>query len=283
MPRRKKEIAVVNSSSSIAVPDGWEDRFNKYTAEVNKMEVGGSNARYISLKNGHFTYGEDQLPEPLNVIIVDAVVDNAYYDGPYNPDSPMSPVCFSIGRDPVTMEPHPTSPDPQAENCAECWANQFGSANVGKGKACKNQRRLAVISSDGLDASNIESTDVAFMKLPPTSVPPYTGYVKKIAKVFHRPPFAVITALEMEEGKNSSFVVQPTIIEPINDGDMLDAIENHRIAIEDDIMAPYEIREEAEPAKPRRTPAKKASAKKAPAKKAPAKKAPASKATRRKF
>jgi hypothetical protein len=80
----------------------------------------------------------------FNAIIVAMLpkVSRTFYAGKYDPDAkPTLPDCWS--NDGVT--PEMKAPNRQAANCASCKNNIDGSGENGKGKACRFQRRVALL------------------------------------------------------------------------------------------------------------------------------------------
>ena len=80
----------------------------------------------------------------FNAIIVAMLpkVSRTYYAGKYDPDAkPTLPDCWSNSGD----VPEAKAPRRQAANCASCPNNIDGSGENGKGKACRFQRRVALL------------------------------------------------------------------------------------------------------------------------------------------
>lgn len=102
--------------------------------------------RRIAVRKGTFRKlinGEetgDKLEGPLNVIIVNALpgISRQFYANDYDPEAEATlPDCFSNLGD----KPEPNATNPQAASCNGCPQNVEGP----KGRACKYQRRIAVI------------------------------------------------------------------------------------------------------------------------------------------
>jgi hypothetical protein len=154
----------------------------------------------VSLKGEQFQIGETFLPDPLEAIVVAEVMQNIYYDSPYNADNPTSPGCFAMalavkGAE-GQMTSHETSPNRQGGvdfKCQGCEMNQFGSAEIGKGKACSNYRKLALVmtSDPGFKDPDTPLT-WATMSLPPTSLGDWGKFVMGLDRVEHRPPHGVV-------------------------------------------------------------------------------------------
>jgi hypothetical protein len=133
-------------------------------------------------------------------IIVGFVSHNAYYEGAFDRDNMVPPNCFAIGvvkND--DLERSANSPDPQPEDggdeCKGCWANQWKSAAVGNGKACKNSIKLAILCEDG---------ELRPMGLSSTALKPFGSYVSEIVQAFGVPPYGVMTEFSFDASDYSS-------------------------------------------------------------------------------
>ena len=118
---------------------------------ADKMGSSGSSLRRIQLNNkGTFRRIINGEPfgkaaaDAIDVIIVDLLpeVSRTFYAGTYDPDAPPTlPDCWSnLGK-----TPEPNVPNAQATSCDKCPKNVEGSDARGKGRACRFQRRLAVL------------------------------------------------------------------------------------------------------------------------------------------
>ena len=136
----------------------------------------------------------NKVDGPLDLVIVDFTSRNEYYEGAYDPNNIASPVCFAIHPEPKSMAPSNNAPDRQADDCASCPMNQFGSA--GKGKACKNMRVLAVLPPDA-----DETTPLWLLKVSPTALKGFDGFVGSVARTFGMPPVSVIAEVDFNQGE----------------------------------------------------------------------------------
>lgn len=127
---------------------------------------------------------------PLSVVILDFVSTNLFFDRPYKEGEITPPACFAIGLEPTSLVPSSNSPDKQADSCRECPNNEFGSK--GNGKACGNHRLLAVVAGTGEDAKDPNS-QMYLLRLSPTAVKSFDGYVSSIRTQFGYSPIVVVT------------------------------------------------------------------------------------------
>ena len=115
----------------------------------------------------------------FNAIIVDALpkVSRVFYAGKYDPDAkPTLPDCWSNLGD----KPEPAAGNPQASNCASCPKNVVGSGENGKGRACRFQRRIALLIA-GDDSGDVYQFSVPAKSLfgkGSGNVHPFESYVK---------------------------------------------------------------------------------------------------------
>lgn len=112
---------------------------------------GGSTMRRIQLSNGRtfkrVINGEQigkAATDTLDVIIVDWLVEPSrkFYAAAYDKDAKATlPDCWSNDG----VAPEAGASNKQSKSCAACPKNVKGSGTGGKGKACRYERRLAVL------------------------------------------------------------------------------------------------------------------------------------------
>jgi hypothetical protein len=161
---------------------------------------------FISLKGKKFSIGDekvgykdDKLGLAIRCVVVAIAFDFTWYDRPYEPSAEdfNPPACFAIGGEQDELVPHATSPIPQAKSCSICAMNQFKSAANGKGKACRNGRRLLVayVNDDG----SADLDNLAILSLSPTALRGFSSYLKKVSEVKGLPIWSVVTILSFEQ------------------------------------------------------------------------------------
>lgn len=211
---------------SAQVPARWDEELARQAQLTLSTEESTATGAFFGLKGGILTF--DKLPIPGNqmaVIVVDALLENIHFAGEYDPDVVAAPTCFAFGRLEKELRPHQVvveAAQAQSESCQTCPHNVFGSADKGRGKACRNTRRLALIPAGTLDAAGkfipftkteqFSTSVIGFMKLPVTSVKAYSAYVKQLAAVMRRPPHAVVTKIVVVPDKDTQFKV---LFEPL--------------------------------------------------------------------
>lgn len=155
-------------------------------SDLAKSLASVSNSRRIATNtNGTFkrlVNGEQigkSIRGEFNAIIVDALpkVSRTFYAGKYDPDAkPTLPDCWSNLGD----KPEAAAGNPQASNCASCPKNVVGSGENGKGRACRFQRRVALLI-EGDDSGDVYQFNVPAKSLfgkGSGNVHPFESYVK---------------------------------------------------------------------------------------------------------
>ncbi len=203
----------------------WAAMAEKWSS--NEQLQGGT---FLSTRGGILKFGNEELPgNQAAVIILDSVRENTYYAERFSEDNPQAPICYAYGDGPdadETMAPHTSMQTdlsyfkPQSDTCKSCKWNEWGSADQGRGKACQNRRRLALVPAGYYepkrgsrdmelhiftDPKHFQTCEIAFVKLPVMSVKLWAAYVNHISASVHRPPMAVITRLSLEPDPKSQY------------------------------------------------------------------------------
>lgn len=221
----------------VSYDEEWAKRAQAY-AEQEKLSGG----TFLSTRSGVLSFGDEELPgNQACVIVLDAVLENTYYGAKFDPNEAAAPVCYAFGRGDTAVDdmgPHPSMQQypeqfvPQSATCLGCPQNEFGTADTGRGKACQNRRRLALIPAGFYkprkgsrdfdlelfeDEKHFQTADIAFVKLPPTSVKNWSKYVQTVSATMHRPPFGVITRLFLEPHPKHQYHVHFEPVEQVPD------------------------------------------------------------------
>lgn len=180
----KSRAVVKRSSTAVGAAIDWRKEMAQYAAKTLKQEENVSSSNRISFRGGTISYkGTPLQNNELWCVILAGLIENAYYEGPYDPDNPRAPVCFAFSDDGEDMAPHEKAHTPQNETCKGCPNDEWGSADKGRGKACKNVRRIAVLPLKWpFKASDVLDVEIATASIPVTSVKAYSGYVKTLSQ-----------------------------------------------------------------------------------------------------
>lgn len=215
----------------------WEEELAKAAAET-VAELPSVAVPTLTFKNGGgMAFNGADLPRrpdgttAAEFIILNFIRENQYYDSDYDPENHSSPCCYAFGNDDKTMRPHEKAPKPQHDQCKDCPMNEYGTADKGGGKACKNVMKIAVIPA-GVSAADIPGAEVAFAKISVTSVKNFSGYAKTLADNFKRPPFGFVTRIICQSDPKTQFKVLFEAVEQITDSELIGAILEKRKTVQ---------------------------------------------------
>jgi hypothetical protein len=217
----------------------WQEELAKLAVVTAETEKPSGN--WVSFKSGVLTINDSVMKgNEVDCVVIHSIFENQLYKGRYDANNPSTPICFAFSETEDDLKPHPDSPEPQAESCDVCPNNVWGSdPDGGRGKACKNVRRLALVAASDLDAEKIPKADVVLAKLPVTSVRNWSTYASQIANVLKLPPLAVITKMNVEPDAKTQFQVNFALMDKITDGAIIQALLNKRKDTTPMIFAPY--------------------------------------------
>ena len=184
-------------SNDLQLPQDVKDLLREELKSQSELEKAPSPMAYISIKGKKFRAGDEKLPNELYCVIVVAGYDKTYYASPYDPDSPATPSCFAASIEEIAA-PSNNSPEPQSASCLTCPHNVFGSAKIGKGKACKDSRRLIMYSYDKLK-SEVDFSQMAQLRVPSSSLKAFSSYVRTVSLRYGLPYLAVVTKIELDQ------------------------------------------------------------------------------------
>jgi hypothetical protein len=249
----------MSEGRNVVPKDFWETKANEYADEEKH-----SGGQFISTAGGILKFGEDEMPNnQMLVIITHAVREHTFYQHAYDPEHSEPPVCYAFGESEREMEPafdliEKADPQetwfvPQAETCGECKWNEWGSAEKGAGKRCQQRRRLALIPAGLIeydrksktyeeelfdDERDLAESDMAFLKIPVTSVKNWSKYVQALARNPGRPPYGVITRISIERHPKFQFEMKFEMVDVVPDHLAQIVYERNQEARED-LIQPY--------------------------------------------
>ncbi len=246
-------VAVKEEAKAVALPGSWEMELANEAKADTAVEVPATTA--FSLQGGILSYNGQEMPNnEIEVIVVASAFEKALFINKYSPDNPIPPLCFALSADGEGMEPHDNSfkkqGPPDADNpkehpsvCRGCehleWSSDTNSPS-GKGKACKETRRLALLSVDALQ-DGVDKAQPAMLRVPVTSVKNWATYVHMLAATIKRPSYAVVTRVYVEKHPKYQFVVNFECTRPINDTELLTSLRDMRERMQVGIMNPYAL------------------------------------------
>jgi len=184
---------------------------------------------FFSIKAGQLSFGGSPIPgNQMTVVILDGIHENIYYEGTYSDTARSGPLCFALGRSEEGMKPDAkvvAAGTAQHETCEGCQWNEWGSADVGKGKACKNIRRLSILTAskierDGTvtlieDPEHFKAVSAGYLRVPVTSVKNYSSMVNTLNSSMRLPTFAVYTRVSVAPDPKTQVRIDFTPVKPV--------------------------------------------------------------------
>lgn len=226
-------VVAEKPAGTLAVPSA--NRFAALAAQAKEAAaLERPNLSKISLKSGVITYGGHPVKDNrLPCIIMAASYKNALYKGRYDPNNIVNPNCFSLSEFDDDMVPDAVVTRPEAESCTGCPMREWGSdPGGGRGKACKETRRLIVLPASVLEDEDpikaIKEGELAIIDIPVMSVKFYSQYINILSDSIGLPAWAVVTDVFTKPDPKSQFVVQFQGIKAAGGDDILDALEARR-------------------------------------------------------
>jgi hypothetical protein len=223
-------------ATAIATPVDLKALMEKAAADAKAKEK--AEAKFISFKSGVMSYNEQPAKDnKIQIVVLHSVFENDFFPDRYDPKKVVSPACWAVAHDEEDMGPDPDKVTKMiSESCTDCEYNAWGSdLEGGKGKACKNVRRLALIQAAQMGD---ERPDLIFAKLPVTSVANWSKYVNQISNVVKRPAWGVITEMSVVPDAKSQFKVNFQFMGLVDDAHLEKMMELQASTI-DDVLFGY--------------------------------------------
>lgn len=186
MDTAKKSTAVAQKTASTAVATTSRAE----AAAALRARLMAPSGDTVRISNKKFNLPNGDTLDFLDVVIVDFVYFNTYYEAAYDENNIVPPNCFSLHHEPTGAVPSPNSPDKQCEDCGSCWANAFKSA--GKGKACGNNILIAVLPTDAT-----AETPFVLVRVSPTALKGFSAYLTSLARGGMM-PYTVVSHLKCD-------------------------------------------------------------------------------------
>lgn len=177
-----KALTKVTKPGAIKPLEPWEEEAMAQASTERAQEALGV-PRITTRGQQLQVDGKPVANNRLKLAIVDYVFEKRYNKDKFDPKDTRPPDCYAQAR-PMPGEkagdtegrmiPHTAAPDKQSAQCKGCPHNAFGTARFGRGKACKDYRKLLVFSPRiGPDGSpEVDEDAVAKGALYQIDVPP---------------------------------------------------------------------------------------------------------------
>jgi hypothetical protein len=186
----KKEVAP--TTEHLPADFGLADQIAE-DLKALQQQVGGPTILQVRMSGKGFTTPDGETHDAIRGVIVDFVSANMHYPGVYVEGESTPPNCFAVNKIIDQMAPHTDSPEPQSETCADCPLNKYESG-VGKSKACKNTRKLALIQENAT-----EDSPIWLLSIPPKSLRYFDTYASSTLSGQHGvTPICAVTEITMD-------------------------------------------------------------------------------------
>ena len=197
-----KTMSVAEAKQALAMPTLPQELLDASEAESKDLQKrlleGGELGRIRMTRTGKFVVDGEEKDE-VTAVIVGYRANNSWWPGKWTEGADDPPHCAAVSRfdslcDEVLdqdgrvcgakgchehLVPFDEAPDRQADSCSECNWNEFGTADNGRGKACKNQRTLGILfrgahqpSADG------DEPKIHLISVPPTGIQRFDAYIR---------------------------------------------------------------------------------------------------------
>lgn len=245
----------------------YDEELARLAGQSATLTDSGGGGRLFSTRAGVLQFDDTPLPgNQMCVIIAAWCLENVYYEGAFDAENRTPPTCFAFCKNPDEKD-EMGPPDivdkedvfeRQADSCSECAQNEWGSASQGRGKACSNRRRLAILPAGTYksagrnggfelevidDAEHFATAEAGYLKIPVMSGKGFDNYVKDIASGLPdgkpRPLFAVYTRVYLTPDPKSQFKVNFELIEPVQDLAVLGVLMERYRKLHEEIDFPY--------------------------------------------
>jgi hypothetical protein len=255
---------IVQRKSLGAVSDVFRSAGNSIRDDLGAGVQGGFAIISYRGKNWRIKHQGSEVPvlrndgdgpaDNIEVVIVKAAenLSKIWYEKQYTPGSTTPPDCFSTNG----ITPDPASPKLQNNMCKPCRWNQFGTANNGKGKACMDSKRLAVVPAG--DLHNEIHGGPMLLRVPATSLTPLKQYGINLDAYGIKSACMVATRISFNpEKEHPEFVFRPIralndeeakVVMQLRESDQVDRIIN--VAVDEMVNHEPEVKQpEPEPKK----------------------------------
>lgn len=206
----KSTEVVQANQGTVALPAGLMAELAAEAKEAAAVERPAVSK--LSTANGQLKYmGDEVAGNNMDVLVMYASHRNVWYSGAYNRDNIKNPDCFALSDTDEGMIPG--GANPVHPTCDGCPKNEWKSdikqdGTKGKGKACKQSRRLVLMPAGAIESvQSIKSAELALLDLPVTSAKNYGAFVNTVAATVGVPGWCVIANVKVQPSKNQFEVV----------------------------------------------------------------------------
>jgi len=231
-----KKPVVKSDSTALALIKA--EMLEDANALVKAEATAGGDVSSLGTRGGVLVYKDEKLKNnQISCVVVDYTMAKAFYPGIFDPENNAPPACYAFGKDDAKgMSPHPEAEEvpkgadlKPVQSCADCPMNVFGTSSTGRGKACSDTRRLALVLLDDVrSADDAKLANPILLKVPVTSVKAWSAYVKTLATVVGLPPYAVVTKISLTPDAKTQFQMNFETVEELTDVGVIRALRSKR-------------------------------------------------------
>ena len=229
---------------------------SRFAALAEQAKVAAASERpnisKINLKAGQITVGGVAVENnKLEAVILAATYRNTFYKGRYDPNNIVNPNCFALSETDDDVVPSPDVTTPEHPTCEGCPRAEWGSdLNGGRGKACKQTRRLVLLPANALESPDtIKIAELAIVDVPVTSVKNYSQYINVLSASIGLPAWAVVTEMSTKPDAKTQFKVEFKGIKAAGGDAVIDALEIRKVEAVRIGLIGYDASNDEEPEK----------------------------------
>ena len=210
MTKTKEPVApTVPKTAVMSIQEQVAQQIARQNETAQGLRSSGS---YIGFKNAQLKVDGISIPaNQLDVRVLAALSERAWYSKDFDADAVQVPDCYTLDDD----VPHEQAVKPQADTCADCKHNKWGSAIRGKGKACRESARVIVIPAN----VPLASAQMYTAKVPVTSLSTVVAFTSRCGQA-NKLMGEFVTRLSVTEDKKTFFKVHLTPVEVTSEIDM---------------------------------------------------------------
>ena len=204
---KKKSVAKKKAGKGLAT--SWQQQLAAHAGEGKAPKEKALTGDYISIKGGkYFSLGGVKLGKELDCVVVAFNFEKVYYDTDFDENAISSPACGAISYDEDNLVPFDDAANKQCETCDGCPMNEWESGK-GKGKACADRRRLALVVAGADDKLELKG-----LNIPPTSLKNWKAYINELDTLGIHPMQA---AVNIHFDEDSTAAQPPLVFEFVNE------------------------------------------------------------------
>ena len=260
-PKAATQVATIEQNTEVALPEDWQTALADEAKDDTAVEQ--TDMQAFSLRAGVLSYNDQPMPNnTMRCIVVASAFEKAMFISKFDPNNITPPLCFALAPDGDKMVPHENSYVKQGPNdtddkgkeiagtekCTGCAQLEWGSdpnSPSGRGKMCKETRRLGIIPEDAL-TDGVAKSRAAMLRIPVTSVANWSSYVHLVAATLKRPVWSVVTEIKVEPDPKKQFQVLFSVVDKVQDTNILAELQPMRERVQKSVMNPYALMTEGQ-------------------------------------